>query len=371
MPRPYQQQLDEAAPVLKRRSSESARLAKFVRTTSEPGAIGDRPRTRQAIEPAVSGLIAVLRVLLPLYWKMYAFGYSVLSKLPTNAMRMVFGAALCLFGGHFFASVAAIEAFRIFGWEQLRHHVGIVVAEAQSVADASRKDNDVDADENGVADVDEMTSRELLRHKTALAMSTVQDPQRLQAAAGFLWAAYVSVLATLRLEFARTISLALACAEMFEFPITRCFLPGLVALLGPDLQHWGTTIIQSALALVTTLVAIWLQTAISAFYAAVRGGRMFAEGLFALMEEHGLFTDAKGLPKLPCFKEGWSPEDSTLDEAASAPVVGFTLAGCGFLYQVTTGFELPFPLNLVFLPLTAVEWLLRWQIYVTDEGLLL
>jgi len=48
---------------------------------------------------------------------------------------------------------------------------------------------------------------------------------------------------------------------------------------------------------------------------------MFAEGLFALMEEHGLFTDAKGLPKLPCFKEGWSPEDSTLDEAASAPGV--------------------------------------------------
>ena len=44
---------------------------------------------------------------------------------------------------------------------------------------------------------------------------------------------------------------------------------------------------------------------------------MFAEGLFALMEEHGLFTDAKGLPKLPCFKEGWSPEDSTLDEAAA------------------------------------------------------
>ena len=42
-------------------------------------------------------------------------------------------------------------------------------------------------------------------------------------------------------------------------------------------------------------------------------------------------------------------------------VVGFTLAGCGFLYQVTTGFELPFPLNLVFLPLTAVEWLLRWR----------
>ena len=129
----------------------------------------------------------MLRVLLPLYWKMYAFGYSVLSKLPTNAMRMVFGAALCLFGGHFFASVAAIEAFRIFGWEQLRHHVSIVVAEAQSVADASRKDNDVDEDENGVADVDEMTSRELLRHKTALAMSTVKDPQRLQAAAGFLW----------------------------------------------------------------------------------------------------------------------------------------------------------------------------------------
>ena len=38
------------------------------------------------------------------------------------------------------------------------------------------------------------------------------------------------------------------------------------------------------------------------------------------------------------------------------------VAGVGFVTQLLCGFTLGAPLNLIFLPLTLVEWLLRWQI---------
>lgn len=53
----------------------------------------------------------------------------------------------------------------------------------------------------------------------------------------------------------------------------------------------------------------------------------------------------------------FNPETSYLDEA-----VGYTVAVAGVLWQLSTGFAPPFPINIVLLPLSIVEWLLRWQI---------
>jgi len=39
----------------------------------------------------------------------------------------------------------------------------------------------------------------------------------------------------------------------------------------------------------------------------------------------------------------------------------------GFLFQLVSGFGLPFPLNIIFLPLTLIEWFLRIQITMTAE----
>ena len=40
----------------------------------------------------------------------------------------------------------------------------------------------------------------------------------------------------------------------------------------------------------------------------------------------------------------------------------------GFFFQFFAGFQLPFPLNVIFLPLTIIEWFLRIQISFTDAG---
>ncbi len=114
---------------------------------------------------------------------------------------------------------------------------------------------------------------------------------------------------------------------------------------------------------------------VSAFYSGLRGGKLFAEALIEFLEENpkgGIAPDPTTpdaprtywIDKLPVFltgkkdeKDKFDPNESYLDEA-----IGYTLAAFGFAFQFFNGFALPFPLNLIFLPLTIIEWFLRIQI---------
>ena len=61
--------------------------------------------------------------------------------------------------------------------------------------------------------------------------------------------------------------------------------------------------------------------------------------------------------QLPGVVAPFHPDTSYFDEA-----VGYSLAALGVAWQLATAFSLPFPLNLLLLPLTVVEWFLRWQV---------
>ena len=103
--------------------------------------------------------------------------------------------------------------------------------------------------------MDELTPQELATRKLGLAMRTVKEPEKLQSAVGGLWSAYLAftltltltltlsptlsptptptltptlrrsaylaVLATLRLEFARVAALALGIAEMLKMRMLK------------------------------------------------------------------------------------------------------------------------------------------------------
>ena len=86
----------------------------------------------------------------------YAYCYKVYKAAPKNVVAMAFGAALCFFGGTFVASIAAIEAFRMMGWQTVYAELSIVLAECQKVSGASLKDDQLDEDNDGVADVDQI-----------------------------------------------------------------------------------------------------------------------------------------------------------------------------------------------------------------------
>ena len=117
-------------------------------------------------------------------------------------------------------------------------------------------------------------------------------------------------------------------------------------------------LIETAFTLLAVIFAWWLQMIISAFYSGLRGGRLFADGLIAYLTEKDLMS------QVPFIAQPFDPEESFLDET-----VGYTLAAAGFCFQIFNGFALPFPLNLVFLPLTIIEWFLRFQISMESTAL--
>ena len=287
----------------------------------------------------------------PLYIKAYRQIYSWYLQAPGNVVEMVFGLALCFFGGTYAASIAAIEAFRLMGWTRMQADILFLADQATLVVSESKKDDALDDDHDGIADVQQISKRALVQRKLRLGMLTVTEPHRIQLAVASLWSAYVSVLATLRLEFARTTALALGLAEMLRLPATRALAPPLAAAIGADLKHWVGTIIDSSISLVAIVTAWYLQAIVSAFYSALRGGKLFAHGLFCLLNTKGW------IHSVPFVQKPFDPDASYLDE-----VVAYGLFALGFGTQLLYGFGLSFPFNLLLLPLTAVEWILRWQI---------
>lgn len=269
--------------------------------------------------------------------------------LPLNLLQAICGLALCFFGGRYFAAIAAIEAFRNFGGEMCWEELRIVWEQGSLSMEASEQDDWTDANADGIPDVQQMSTNELISHKAKVVMAAVQDPDRLMKAITYLLTAYVSVLATLKLQFARTVAISLGIASMLEKPAVRMMAPLLGSIMGRDLQHWAAPVISTSSKVVAVTVASYMQAVISAFYAALRGGSMIGSAVI------------RGLSRLSDSAKPFNPEESYLDEA-----IGFPIAALGFLFQLKYSFALPYPwvlLEVPLFPLTLLETLLRWEIF--------
>jgi len=265
------------------------------------------------------------------------------------------------------ATLAAIEAFRTVGGETLFAELKYIHAQARAIGLASRADDDTDADGNGIADVDEIPPHELLKRKCHVALVAINEPNRLQVAVGSLWAAYLAVLASLKLQFVRTVSIALGIAECVKLPATRFFAPLVAVVLGSKLKHWASFVVTTIINLLAMLIAWYLQMVISAFYSGLRGARIFSVAFVTFLAETALPRLPADFPEwLLCGikREAFDPNDTYVDEALGAVVFV-----AGFCFQILSGFNLPFPLNLLLLPVSIVEQFLRWQItYFSNES---
>jgi hypothetical protein len=86
-------------------------------------------------------------------------------------------------------------------------------------------------------------------------------------------------------------------------------------------------------------VAWTVQRIISAFHSAMRGGLMCARNFMLYLSEMKVLKI--------------DPEVTMLDELA-----GYGLAALGLYFQLSYGFSLPFPLNVLLFPFTVMEYLL-------------
>jgi len=299
------------------------------------------------------------------YFKLMKLVYKVYKLLPMNGIQMVFGGALCFFGGTYFATIAAIEGFRQFGGQALYDELAICWDEGTRASEALAVDAEIDADKDGIKDVNQMDFNTWTTHVTVVSMVAVKDPTRLQKATQFLMTTWLAVLAVLKFQFAKTISLCLAIAEMLEMPACRVFGPLLALALGKDLNHWCFAIISTTIKVISVVVASYVQAMISAFYSGLRGGTMFATGFINILSMQTTWLDKCPLAKYPANHENaelagkFDPNASIIDEC-----IGYPLAAAGFYWQFTSGFALPFPYSLIMFPVTCVEWALKWQIFM-------
>jgi hypothetical protein len=96
------------------------------------------------------------------------------------------------FGGRFAVTFAAIEAFRTLGGSDVYDAIEDLKLDFHAYRDASKKDDELDEDGNGVRDVKELRSHELVSRKTMLALRSV-DPVRCNHALGGLYKGFAGV----------------------------------------------------------------------------------------------------------------------------------------------------------------------------------
>lgn len=272
--------------------------------------------------------------------------YRVVSVLPMNVLKVLFGIGLCFFGGSYFATFAAVEAAMNFGGPDLRFHLTVLWEEGSRIGQAHLVDD---------AEVLSMSWSEAITHKAKVSMMGVKDPDQLEKALTALTEVWIAVLACLRFQFARTLALLLGLSNMLGPVVTKLLAPLLVGILGKDLAHWAPTMIDTTIKIILVSIASMIQATISGYYSALRGGKMFALAVLDLSSERGL------MDRLPDWlvDKPFDPDASFIDEA-----IGYPLAAAGFYWQFTNLFQPPdFPWSLLVLPVTLTEWFIRWEVY--------
>merc|ERR1712083_457892 len=157
---------------------------------------------------------------------------------------------------------------------------------------------------------------------------------------GGLYTGWVGVLAILKIDFARTITLGENIGQKLFVPAQR-FIPIIEDVVPPEHRKWVPISVRWFCKGIAITVAWWIQRVISAFHSAIRGGLMFSEYLVAFLRE----------------KDMLSKDTKHLDEA-----IGWGVALVGFLFQLYMRFGMPFPFNVLLLPVRIIEGMIVWSV---------
>jgi hypothetical protein len=264
-----------------------------------------------------------------------------------------FGFFLAFFGGHFVVLIATVEAFRTCGWDRMHSHLTVIYNDIMKVkaasAGADKKEDGLD----GIPDGKQISTDDLVLRKFELFLTEV-DPTSLSGAISGLNAGFIAMLAVLRVKFAKTITLGATIGEALANNIQPFLVPPMNDLFQPKYHKWVIPCIQYSCKTIGISVAFFIQRIISAFHSAIRGGQIFTQGIL----QYALFV-----PSLKKYLD--KDNDGKPDiEPGSKPFIAISLgvSVLGFLFQLTCGFSLFFPLNILLFPFSVLEYLMTWFI---------
>lgn len=283
--------------------------------------------------PILAYVFVAILWLVPYIVKAIEFVADLISKVPENILYGALGFLVCFFGGVFPATIAAVEAWELYGGRQAVDDVKVIYQELGKAKKASDEDDKtLSKDESG---------KQLLEHKLHIVLTEV-DPGKIYSAAGDLAAGWVGVIATLKVKFARVISLGAVVGKLL-YEKGLIHIEPLVKKVVPEEYHkWVSVVLQMICKAWAIHICWFVQRFVEAIHSATRGGHMFGAFVNQLLKDKGI--------KLPF-------SDHVVD-------IGVTwgLAAFGLLFQFSRMFSLPFPLNILLWPIQIIEGIVVWSI---------
>jgi len=286
-----------------------------------------------ASKPFFEFLVVVIRMVMPGVIWFCKMAYYIYKKTPANELKIIYGLALCFFGGEFCASIAAIECFRRTGGDKLMMCVNDLWVNACLAHEASLEDDKAEGRQ-----LTTLSPHDWYKHKLAVILKAVEPDVLAQACAG-LYQGFLGLMVALKFKFAATVALACSIADLVRKPVAFLVTPMLAAVLPKDYHKWINQIINITMKAIATHLAWKLQEAISSVQSALMGASLVGTGVIIF------------------FNKKFDPKTSWADE-----MIGMPLAITGIWFQFKHNYRLPFPYNIALLPLSIVETLLRFCI---------
>ena len=345
----------KAAPVTKSSNNSVAKSNKKAASSSSQGSVvaaamdslSERfPKYKPHIDKATPILVKAGDLLdnaYPYMRRAYFTGEQYWEKLqpynPAQFSPLILGLIICFFGGSYLTLIAAIECVRLVVWQRMFAAFKVLVENYNAAYEASKRDDLIDDDNNGVADVLEISKKELLTRKIYLFFRTVK-PDQVTEALSTIWMGLLSVVATLRVNFAQAVTLGCSLGEICDCHCRKYLEPAMGAFLPDDLAKWAPVASGYIFRFLGCMLAWMIKRFITGFHAAMRGADMFVTNAIILAKKSGYVNES--------FDTN-GPQASAL-----ISLVAFV----GFYWQVSNNFGLPFPLNILMFPASVVEWVL-------------
>lgn len=249
------------------------------------------------------------------YTWLLAFWISLDPFKPQLLAPALVGLIMCFFGGCFVTLIAAAEAYRMCGYATTLQCLKDLHEDFEKVLQESRVDDAKD-------EAQHLTPSELAQRKTLLFLRSV-EPSRLSHAVYGLNSGFFAVIATLKLSFAKAITLGNAIGKVIEAPVKRFAVPAFESCLPVEYQKWAEPTVEYMVRSTCISLAWLLQRVLSAVHSAIQGGHLFSRNILNYLR-HFKYIEIKD-------------EDTYVDEA-----VAFVLAAVGIWFQLSSGFSVRF-----------------------------
>lgn len=289
--------------------------------------------------PVVVAVLGALQACVPYLAQAWDLGVKFYEFIePYEGLQtMLFGFVLVFFGGTYITTIAAWEAFKMCGYDKTRTCIADLYKNYVVAKEASEKDDLKDDDGDGIADVKQIDAKALVQRKVMLLMKTL-DPDEVSDAIAGIWGGFMGVVAVLRIQFAQAVTLGSALGNTLTDMSKTTVQPQLEALIDPQYKKWVGPALRYAIKSMAVTIAFFVQRVMSSFHSATRGSYMLLKGMAQQLTAMDKPVPAVLNENDPNFK-----------------LLTTGLAFVGFVLQLYMGFGVPFPLNVLLLPVTMLE----------------